>query len=180
MNDILFGNSNQKMINKLAFYRLKSSRQQNFFVIVAVLLTTVLFAAFFSAYGGFLNQVNQMNERMFGTRHAVIKFLTQEQYEKLKSSEYIKEISYTRLVGTAVNAELLKLNTEVRYAEDGAAESFLSYPTTGTMPQAENELAVSTLVLDALNIPYQLGETVRLSIEIDGKRVFIVWVLGGI
>ena len=65
MNDILFGNSNQKMINKLAFYRLKSSRQQNFFVIVAVLLTTVLFAAFFSAYGGFLNQVNQMNERMF-------------------------------------------------------------------------------------------------------------------
>ena len=168
MNDILFGNSNQKMINKLAFYRLKSSRQQNFFVIVAVLLTTVLFAAFFSAYGGFLNQVNQMNERMFGTRHAVIKFLTQEQYEKLKSSEYIKEISYTRLVGTAVNAELLKLNTEVRYAEDGAAESFLSYPTTGTMPQAENEIAVSTLVLDALNIPYQLGETVRLSIEIDG------------
>lgn len=168
MNDILFGNNNKKIIDKLALSRLKSNKQRNLFVISAIILTTVLFSAFFSAYGGLLNQARQMDERMFGTRHAAIKFLSQDQYEKLKSSKRIKEVFYTRLVGMASNKELSKLNTEVRYAQEGAAKSFLCYPTTGTMPQLEEELATSTLVLDALGIPYKLGELVPLLIEIDG------------
>ena len=36
------------------------------------------------------------------------------------------------------------------------------------MPQKESDLATSTLVLDALGIPHQLGETVLLSIDVDG------------
>lgn len=166
-------------MNKLAFYHLKSSRQRNLFVIFAVILTTVLFAAFFSACGGFLNQIQQMDERMFGTRHAAIKFLSQEEYERLQSSERIKQIFYTRLVGMATNHELLKLGTEVRYAEDGAAKSFLCYPTTGTMPQLEYELATSTLVLDAFGIPHKLGEKLWLSIDVDGTSYEKEFVLCG-
>ena len=166
--DILFGNNNGTIIQRLIVNRLKSSRQRNLFVIFAVVLTTALFTAFFSAIGGFLDQVYQEEQRMFGTRHAVVKFLSKGQYESLKSSKQLKEVYYTRLVGTTVNQELLKLSTEVRYAQEEAAKSFLCYPATGTMPQKESDLATSTLVLDALGIPHQLGETILLSIDVDG------------
>ncbi len=45
--DILFGNNNGTIIQRLIVNRLKSSRQRNLFVIFAVVLTTALFTAFF-------------------------------------------------------------------------------------------------------------------------------------
>lgn len=38
------------------------------------------------------------------------------------------------------------------------------------MPQKENEIATSTLVLDALGIPHKIGTTVYLTINIDGEH----------
>ncbi len=53
MNDILFGNNNKKIIDKLALSRLKNNKQRNLFVISAIILTTVLFSAFFLPMGDF-------------------------------------------------------------------------------------------------------------------------------
>lgn len=77
----------------------------------------------------------------------------------------------------AINPELAKLTTEVRYAEEISAQSFICYPTTGNL--SENEIATSTLVLDALNIPHELNEVVHLSISVDGKNVEKDFVLSG-
>ena len=40
-------------------------------------------------------------------------------------------------------------SVEVRYADKNMAESFNCLPTTGRLPEKENEVAVSSLVLEA-------------------------------
>ena len=157
-------------VKKIAAQRIRANKGKNAFIISAIVLTTVLFAAVFAVAGGFLDQWKQIQRQQYGAAHGGIKFLTQQQYEILAASDRKKEIFYTRVVGMAENEELAKLDTEVRYAQDGSAKSFLCYPSTGRMPEQENEIATSTLVLDALGVPCELGASVPLTISVDGEK----------
>lgn len=179
MNDILFGNNNGAVVKRLAKKRMNAGRSRNVFAVLAIILTTVLFATFFSVCGGFLDQAKQIEQLQFGTAHASVKYLSAQQYAALEHSDLKKEISYTRLVGTAINSELSKLPTEVRYTEEMSARSFVCYPTTGNLPQNENELATSTLVLDALGVPHELNAVIHLSISVDGAYYDKDFVLSG-
>lgn len=179
MTDILFGNNNRAVIRRIARRRMKSNRSGNLFVIFAIILTAVLFTAFFSVFGGMLDQQRQNEEIVNGTAHASVKYLTEEQYNALKASSLKKEIFYTRIVGGGANPELAKIQTEVRYGEEGAAKSFVSFPTTGRMPEKEDEIAVSTLVLDALGVPHQLNAPLHLCVSIDGTETEKDFVVSG-
>ncbi|MDE6846337.1 MAG: ABC transporter permease [Lachnospiraceae bacterium] len=162
-----FENDTNSAVKKLAVQRIHANKGKNIFIILAITLTTVLFAALFAVAGGFLDQNKQVQQRHYGTAHASIKFLTQEQCVVLKACATPEEIYFTHVVGMAANKELRKLNTEVRYAQDGSARSFQCYPSVGTMPQEENEIATSTLVLEAMGIPCELGTTIHLTISVD-------------
>lgn len=163
-----FENDTDSAVKKLALQRIRANKGKNVFIILAVILTTVLFSALFAVAGGLLDQNKQVQQRYYGTAHASIKFLTQEQCDILAACETPEEVYFTHVVGMAANEELRKLNTEVRYAQDGSARSFQCYPSVGTMPQGEDEIATSTLVLEALGIPCELGATIHLTISVDG------------
>ncbi|MDE7259704.1 MAG: ABC transporter permease, partial [Lachnospiraceae bacterium] len=162
-----FENDTNSAVKKLAAQRIRANKGKNIFIILAIILTTVLFAALFAMAGGFLDQNKQVQQRYYGIAHASIKFLTQEQCDILMACDTPEEVYFTHVVGMAVNEELQKLSTEVRYAQDGSARSFQCYPSTGTMPQAEDEVATSTLVLEAMGIPCKLGENIHLTISVD-------------
>lgn len=162
-----FENDTNSAVKKLAAQRIRADNGKNIFIILAIILTTVLFAALFAMAGGFLDQNKQVQQRYYGTAHASIKFLTQEQCDTLRACDTPKEVYFTHVVGMAVNEELQKLSTEVRYAQDGSARSFQCYPSVGTMPQEEDEIATSTLVLEAMGIPCELGENIHLTISVD-------------
>ncbi len=163
-----FENNTNAAVKKLAAQRLRADRGKNIFVILAVVLTTSLFAALFAVAGGFLDQNKQVMQRYHGTAHGNIKFLTKEQYDLLAACDTPESVYYTRVVGMAVNEELAKLSTEVRFAQDGSAGSMLCYPSVGVMPREADEIAASTLVLEALGLPCELGTTVPLHISVDG------------
>lgn len=162
-----FENDTNSAVKKLAAQRIRANKGKNVFIILAIILTTVLFAALFAMAGGFLDQNKQVQQRYHGTAHVSIKFLTQEQCDILRACDTPKEVYFTHVVGMAANEELRKLSTEVRYAQDGSARSFQCYPSTGTMPQEEDEIATSTLVLEAMGIPCDLGENIHLTISVD-------------
>ena len=46
-------------------------------------------------------------------------------------------------------------------------ESFNCLPTTGRLPEKENEVAVSSLVLEALGVTPKIGEEVTLTWEVN-------------
>lgn len=90
------------------------------------------------------------------------------EYEKLKDAGGYKEIGYSILTGRGADERLKRVNTEVRYAQDFVAKSFMSCPTEGTMPTKKTEIATSRIVLEALELPDELGSRITFPIDVDG------------
>ena len=63
--------------------------------------------------------------------------------------------------------ERFGFSVEVRYADKNMAESYNCIPTTGRLPEKENEAAVSSIILEALGVPQKLGEEVTLTREVN-------------
>ena len=49
---------------------------------------------------------------------------------------------------------------EIRYADENYARSSFSYPTTGAMPVQVREIALDSITLDKLGLPYKLGQEI--------------------
>ena len=171
---------NKKVINRLSRRTLASRRKKNIVVILAILLTTMMFTALFTIAGAMNESFQEATMRQVGGRAmAGLKCILPEDYEKIAKDPAVKNPSYRILVGSAANEELLKVSTEVNYAEDENAKNMFCYPTEGTMPQKESEIATSTLVLEALGIPCKVGETVPLTILVGEKNITENFTLSG-
>ena len=172
--------ANNKIINKLSRRSLKANRRQNIVAIIAIALTSILFTTLFTIGGGILSTMEKETQLMVGTSaHAGLKRLTQEEYDRFVSAPSVRDISYNIYIAVAENEELRKRQTEIRYSEDEAAKWGFSEPTTGRMPEAENEVAMNTLTLDALGIPYRLGEEIPLSFTVNGTYYEEIFILCG-
>jgi putative ABC transport system permease protein len=151
---------------------LRASRTRNIIAICAIALTAVLFTTVFTLGGSLLSATQEQTMRQVGTSaHGGLKYLTMEQYEHFKRSPLIKDISYNIVLAIASNPALNKLQCEIRYSEDDAAKWQFSYPAIGKMPQTDNEIACSTVMLDALGIPREIGASIPLEFAI-GEREY--------
>lgn len=161
----------KKAICKLVNRTFKYNKTRNIIGLIAICLTAILFTSVFSIGMSALNSLQQTTMRQVGTQaHGGFKYLTMPQYDKLKNDPKIKDISYNIIVGTAENPELSKTYTEIRYTEEKNAKWSFSMPTTGRLPEKENEIATTIQVLDALGIEHKLGENVTLQFTANGKK----------
>ena len=163
---------NKKTIRHVADTAFKADKMRNLFAVIAVILTTVLFCSLFTIASSLLSSMEESTMRQVGgSSHGGFKYLTMEQYDTIKKHPDIKEISYSVVLATAENIELAKRPTEIRYTNDVLqAEMFFSLPTTGRLPEAVNELATDTLVLEKLGVPAKLGENVTLKYSVCGEE----------
>mgnify|MGYP002514716783 CR=1 FL=1 len=162
---------NKKVINRLSRRTLAARRKKNIVVILAIVLTTMLFTALFTVAGAINESFQESTMRQVGGKSmAGLKCILPEDFEKIAKDSAVKDPSYRIVVGNAINEELRKVATEVNYAEDENAKDMFCYPTEGTMPKKRLEVATSTVVLDALGIPCKIGETVPLTIFMDGEN----------
>ncbi len=163
---------NKKQINKLVWHSLKTHKMRNLFGTIAILLTTVLFTGLFTIGSNLLTSMEESTMRQVGSSsHGSFKYLTQEEYDKIKDNKNIKEISYSIVIGIAENKELAKRPTEIRFAHDKLiAKMMFSMPEVGRLPEKEDEIALDTIVLDKLGVKPALGEKVTLSYSLDGEK----------
>ncbi|MDO4544731.1 MAG: FtsX-like permease family protein [Bacillota bacterium] len=172
--------SNRKAIGHLSNSILKADRKKNGIVILAIMLTCILFTALFSVGGTMINSMQESTMRQVGgSAMAGFKFIQPEDYEKLSADSEVKDPSYRILVGTVANPEMSKLYAEVNYAQDENADNMFSYPEKGHMPEERLEVALSTVILDEMGIPHKLGEKIPLDIDIDGEIVNETFTLCG-
>lgn len=158
---------NKKVIRKLSFRILSARRSKNLIGLAAILLTAILFTTVFSVCGNLLrSQTESTFRQVGGNTQAGFKNFTMAEYEQMKDDSKIRDVSYNIFVGNAVNPELNKVQTEVRYYEPLNARQSFSYPTTGRLPKKQDEIAMSTLILDALDIPHELGQKVTLDLNV--------------
>lgn len=163
--------NNKRAIAKLANKSYKANKLRNLFAIIAIILTTLLFTTLFTVSINLMKSFEEETMRQVGGRsHAGLKYLTKEQYEKMSTHPLIKEVGYTVVLGFAENKELISRQTEIRYANgDWIAKEMFSYPQKGTMPKAIDEIALDTITLDLLNIPYELGQNIKLEYSLNGQ-----------
>ena len=161
---------NKKVIRKLSARILSAKRSKNLIGLAAILLTTILFTTVFSVCGNLLrSQTESTFRQVGGNAQAGFKNFTMSEYDQLKEDSGIRDVSYNIFVGNAVNPQLNKLQTEVRYYEPLNARQSFAYPTTGKLPEEQDEIAMSTLILDALDIPHELGQKVTLDLNIHNE-----------
>lgn len=173
--------NNKRMVYHVADTSFRAEKMRNLFAVIAVILTTILFSALFMIISSLASSMEESTMRQVGgNAHGGFKHLTMDQYETLKKYPYIKEISYSVVLGTAENEELKKRPTEIRYVNDALeAKMMFAMPTTGRLPEAPDEIAADTLVLEKLGVPAKLGEQVTLKYSVQGDSYTATFTLTG-
>ena len=166
MNDILFGNNNKAVIQKLAKRSLKAKK--NTIAILAIMLATLLFTSLFTIAISLQTAMQESNMRTTGTSaHAGIKRLSWEEYEQLSSDAGIKDSGYSIIIGNAVGENFNKVPTELRYGDETYANLTFNDPDIGRLPEQKNEVATSRIVLAAMGLPDKVGTQMELTFITD-------------
>ena len=171
---------NKKAIKKLAKNSFKANKLRNIFAIAAIVLTTVMFTTLFTVGMSMKDSLEESTMRQTGGKaHGSFKYLTQEKYDRLKSHKLSSNMEYSIILGVAENEALRKHPSEIRFATDGQAEFQFAKPTKGNMPKKINEIALDTIVLDYLGLPYELGQEIELEYTLGGELVKDKFILSG-
>lgn len=172
---------NQSIIRRIAWSSIRESRKKNIVILLAILLTTAMFTTVFSMAMSLNETTQNATMRQAGGRSmAGLKYMLPGDYEKIERDPKVVSASYRIVVGNAMNEELLTLPTEVYYATDENAEDMFCTPTIGRMPEAKNEVALSTMILDKFGLPYELGQNISLELLVGQEMITREFVLCGI
>lgn len=164
---------NRKVIRRLAVRELKANRKMNLVVILSIVLTCILFTTLTSIGGSLINGSQQETMRQVGgSCMAGLKYVLPEDYEKVRQDGAAHDVVYRILVGNAINEEFRNFAVEINCAgSKESAKTMFCEPTTGRLPESYDEIAVSSLVLDALGLPQEIGITVPLTINVDDELI---------
>lgn len=162
---------NKKLIRQLTFRRIKSSPVMSAVIVISIMLTCIMFTSLTCLGGGLIKEMqNSTMRQVGGDKMAGLKYILPEDIEKLRGDKAVKGLTYRRLVGSSVNEELKNVSVEVNCAaDDEEARSCFSFPETGRLPEDEDEIALSTLVLDEMGIPYEIGAEVPFKLLADDR-----------
>ena len=164
---------NRELMVLLTKRIMRMNRGRNLIAQLSIILTTLLFTSVFTASVSMVlsNRETQIRQSM-NCAHAVASELTEKEEENLlaavKEDTFVARAGRGRYVGL-ISDSRLGFRGEVRYGDENMEECFLSKPLTGNLPKAPNEIAASSLLLDSLGIPRQIGAQVSLTIEINSE-----------
>lgn len=178
MNDILFGNNNTEVIKRLSKRYFKKNRIRNLAAILAIMLTAFLFTSITSLVFSMSSSIQLSMQMQKGSKaDGDIRYLTEEQYEELKNSDFIKEAGCRRFVGFASNASGHMV--EINYADSVQQELTFCTPTHGKAPKKANEIATTDQALEALGVKAKVGETVPVEFTLRGETYQYEMVVSG-
>lgn len=178
MNDILFGNNNTEVIKRLSKRYFKRNRIRNLAAILAIMLTAFLFTSITSLVFSMSSSIQLSMQMQKGSKaDGDIRYLTEEQYEELQNSDFIKEAGCRRFVGFASNASGHMV--EINYADPVQQELTFCTPTHGKAPKKANEIATTDQALEALGVEAKVGETVPVEFTLRGETYQYEMVVSG-
>ncbi|QDY84201.1 ABC transporter permease [Paenibacillus polymyxa] len=172
---------NKKVIRKLADKSFKANKARNLFAIVAIALTSLLFTTLFTMGIGAGESLQRATMRQAGgDGHAVLKYITDDEFNHVKNHPLIKEIAYNRILSDEVkNNKFLKRHTEFWYYDDVGMKLGFIELKEGHKPVAENEVIADSKTLQLLGVPLEVGAPLRLKLDIRGKEVQRDFILSG-
>lgn len=176
MNDILFGNNNGPIIKKLTKRSLKANKRRNFFLVMAIMFTTLLIGSVFSVGMSLVESVKMEQIRFAGTMaHAAMGHPTAEQIKRLHTLDYVKEVGTGNSVGVVQNtANMGNISLTLHYFDKTEWEELRApayVDIVGNYPEKENEIMVSRGVLERMGIDTpSIGMEIPLTYYTDSEN----------
>ncbi|ADY55559.1 protein of unknown function DUF214 [Syntrophobotulus glycolicus DSM 8271] len=162
-------NNNQTVIRNLSKRSFLANKSRNIFALIAIVLTTVLITAVFTIGISLSDGMQQMLIHSYGRSTEVdFQYLTEDEAQRVAEHPLIKEYGLSRLITITTEGVFRQVQGEIHTADENFAEFTFSKPTTGRLPEAENEIALTSWILDAMNLPREPGQVVHLDFEVDG------------
>ena len=141
----------------------QKNKGRNLVAVLAILMTTMMFATLFTLAQSMSENLVEMTFRQTGYDAQVsFKSITSEQVEMLANHPDVKDVGESTVLGLAENKALSGKQVEIRWADESYASHSFCMPTIGHLPEKENEAALDTLTLKRLGVEPKLGETVTL------------------
>lgn len=164
----MISNSNRPVIKQIAKKTFKANQNRNIVAVVAIVLTTVLFTTIFTMGFGLVNTVKEENIRKAGgDGQVVLSNITDTIYEDVKDDSSIDRIAYTKYVADEILEEKLNgLKVEMWYMDNTAIEFARYTLEEGHIPEKENEIIVSTKILEKLGIEKKIGIPIKLKYRV--------------
>lgn len=172
---------NKRCIRHLSYKQLKAGKTRNLIAILSIALTTLLFTSLFTIALSINDGFQQSNFRLCGGwNHGTFKYLTEEQFQELKTDPLIQEWGLRRFVGMPYKAPFNKSHVEIGYSD--ATTSHWSYcdPVEGRLPEeGTDEAATDSKVLELLGVKPELGAKFTMTFDIDGYETTQTFTLSG-
>lgn len=141
----------------------QKNKGRNLVAVLAILMTTMMFATLFTLAQSMSENLVEMTFRQTGyDAQASFKSITSEQAKMLANHPDVKEVGESTVLGLAENKALSGKQVEIRWADESYASHSFCMPTNGHLPEKESEAALDTLTLKRLGVEPKLGETVTL------------------
>ena len=177
----MFKVKNKKTIYQLSDKNFRAGKIRNSIAVIAIILTSILFTALFTIASGMVENIQRQTMRQAGgDGMAVLKYLTEEEYQAMKNHPLIKEISYNRIICDEIkNEELLKRHGELYYMDDVGIKLGFCEPIAGRKPEAVNEIMMDLKTLKLLHVEPEVGAPITLTMVVHGKEVTRDFVLSG-
>lgn len=167
----MHANRNKNAINRVSKGLLKANKSRSIFAIIAIILTTFMITTVFSLGISYRENYQVMLIRDTGTTAAIsLKRPTTEQYEKIKSLDYLDAVGTQLTVGNIMRKTESGSNAKISlmcYDDSEWKNHYLPAISNveGTYPTAENEIMLSENAMELLGIDKELNKTVNLSFE---------------
>lgn len=165
---------NKETLRLLTKRFMKMNRARNVIAVIAIMLTSLLFTSLFvGSVSMILSKRATEIKQFMDSSHANAQNLSEKDAERLqkiiKQSEDVERYGTGIFLGAGMDKRF-GFSVEVRYADENMAESFNCLPTTGRLPEKENEVALSSIILKALGVTPKIGEEVTLTWEVNPTR----------
>lgn len=162
---------NKETLRLLTKRFMKMNRARNVIAVIAIMLTSLLFTSLFvGSIAMILSKRATEIKQFMDSAHASAQNLSEEDAKRLQQtigqSEDVERYGSGIFLGTGMD-ERFGFSVEVRYADENMAESFNCLPTTGRLPEKENEVALSSMILETLGVTPKIGEEVTLTWEVN-------------
>ena len=162
---------NRRTMRLLSRRIMDHGRSRNLMAVLAIVMTTFMFTALFTAAASVIkSQQNQEMRMLMNQSHIWAEGLSLEQLELLSKDERVEACGRSRVLGTAVNEQLAGDSVILAWADAKGAEAVLCTPSEGRLPEKENEAAMSAMTLDLLGLPHELGTKVHLAYDTGHGR----------
>ena len=173
--------SNGKCIRRLSAKSMKATKSRNLIAIAAIALTTILFTTLFTIAISMNHSFQQANFRQAGGySHGTFKYLTEEQFNELKTDSLVKEYGLRIFAGMPLDAPFNKSHAEISYCDENSAKWIFAAPKVGRLPQERtNEAATDTTILKLLGVEPKIGEEFTVTFLVDGEETTETFTLCG-